>query len=210
VQRDAQCLGLVLVRHGRLDRLHAARDLDPVPTGQEIVERVLVEVAPGQAGHEALGDVERLDRHRLLVGEPESRRDQHRLRRRDVEAAAEVRAGELRVERERPRAGAHPPLAHVLAERRHRQLLGDLRLAHERPGAAAPDEVALSDELVEGGAHGQPRDAEVGAELPLGGDRAADAHALDEVEDLVAGLRLLRDPLGGGGCHVLGHHAGGG
>ena len=65
------------------------------------------------------------------------------------------------------------------------------------PAAAPAHEIALAHELVERGADGQARDAEVGAELPLGRDRAADAEALDQVEDLVARLALLGDPLGG-------------
>ena len=42
------------------------------------------------------------------------------------------------------------------------------------PLSAAAHQVALADELVERGADGQPGDAEVGAELPLGRNRIAD------------------------------------
>src|SRR5829696_9139150 len=91
-----------------------------------------------------------------------------------------------------------PAPAHVLAERRHGQLLRDLRLAYERAAAAATDEVAVSDAVVEGGAERQPRHAELDGELPLGGDRLAHAEAFDELEDALSRLGLLRDPLGRG------------
>ncbi len=81
---------------------------------EQLVERVLLEIAGGETGHERLADVERLDRHRLAVGEPQPLRDDDRLRRRDVEDAAEAGAGRDRAELERPaarassRAGACP------------------------------------------------------------------------------------------------------
>ena len=55
-------------------------------------------------------------------------------------------------------------------------------------------EVPFADELVEGGAHGQARDAEVDAQLPLGGDRLPDREPLDQLEHLVARLGLLGHP----------------
>ena len=109
-----------------------------------------------------------------------------------MEEAAEPRARGNDLQLERPRGRPHPAALHVVGEGRERQLLRDLRLADERARAAAADEVALADEVVEGGADGQPRDAEVGAELPLGRDRVADAELLDEVEDTVSRLALLR------------------
>ena len=199
VQRHAEDLGLLLVRHRRLDRLDAADDLDPVAVGEQVVERRLVEVLARQPGNEPLRDMERLDRHRLVVREPQPLRDDDPLRRRDVEAAAEVRAGVLELERERLAAGPHPAAAHLLAERRHRQLLRDLRLAHERAAAAPAHEIALARELVDRRADGQPRDAEILAQLPLGGNRVPRRRALDQVEDLVARLALLGDPLRGRG-----------
>src|SRR5262249_551746 len=81
----------------------------------------------------------------------------------------------------------------VLAERRHRQLLLDLRLADERAAAAPPDEVALADEVVERCPDGQPRDAELRAELALRRDRLSDREPVHEAEDAVARLALLRD-----------------
>src|SRR5207302_10769462 len=83
-----------------------------------------------------------------------------------------------------------PP--NVVGERLQGQLLGDLGLADERARAAPADEVALADEPVESGAHGQPGDAEVGAQLSLGRDRLADPQLLDEIEHLVARLALFR------------------
>ena len=88
--------------------------------------------------------------------------------------------------------GCEAARAHVVAERRDVDALRDLRLGDERAGAAPADEVALAHELVERRAHGQPRDAEVDPELALGGDRLADAERLDQLEDALACLALLR------------------
>ena len=108
-----------------------------------------------------------------------------------MQEPAEPCAGGDDLEPERLATRLHPAAAHVLGERGHRQLLGDLRLADERARAAAADEVALAGELVQRGAHGQPRDAEIGAQLALRRDRLADAEVVDQVEDPVAGLGLL-------------------
>ena len=64
---------------------------------------------------------------------------------------------------ERLALGSQPAAPHVVCERRHGELLGDLRLAHERARAVAADQVALPDEIVEGCAHREPRNAEVRA-----------------------------------------------
>src|SRR5262249_18398148 len=82
--------------------------------------------------------------------------------------------------------------AHVLAERGHGQLLRDLRLLDVRPAAAPPHEIPLAREVVQRRPDGQPRDAEIDAELPFGGDRGADAETLDELEHLRPGGALLR------------------
>src|SRR5262249_35668653 len=50
----------------------------------------------------------------------------------------------------------------------------------------------LADEVVEGGADGQSRDAEIRAELALRRDRIADAEPLDEIHHLALRLALLR------------------
>ena len=60
-------------------------------------------------------------------------------------------------------AGTMPAAPHVLGERRHRQLLGDLRLADERAAAVPPHEQPFADEVVERRAHGEARHAEVAA-----------------------------------------------
>src|SRR3954469_157328 len=83
-------------------------------------------------------------------------------------------------------------LAHVVRERRQRQLLRDLRLADERARAAPTYEMTLAHELVERCTDRQARDSEVGAQLALRRDRLADRQALDEVEHLLARLALLR------------------
>jgi hypothetical protein len=81
---------------------------------------------------------------------------------------------------------------HVVGERRHRELLRDLGLADECAGTVSAHEIALADEVVQCGADRQPRDAEVGAQLTLRGDRVADRELLDQVEHEVARRRLLR------------------
>src|SRR4051794_36088351 len=191
VQRDPECLRLLLVGHRRLDRLHAARDDDPVARAEQVVEGLALEVGGAQAGHDRFADMERLDRHRLGVGQPQPLGDHDRLGWGDVQETAEPRAGRDDLEPERPAPGLHAAPAHVLGERGHGQLLRDLGLADERARAAASHEVALAGELVQGGAHRQARDAQVGAQLALGRDRLADAELVDQVEHLVAGLALL-------------------
>ena len=96
---------------------------------------------------------------------------------------------------ERPAPGHHPAPPHVLGERGHRQLLRDLGLADERPAAVTPDEQSLAHELVERGANRQPRHAEIDGQLALRRDRLADAELLDQVEDAVPHLALLRHRL---------------
>src|SRR3954449_670897 len=44
VERNTECRRLLLVRHGGLDRLVAADDLDPVALLQDVVERLALEV----------------------------------------------------------------------------------------------------------------------------------------------------------------------
>ena len=86
-------------------------------------------------------------------------------------------AGRGRAEVERATARNHPAPAHVLGERGHRQLLGDLGLADERAAPPLAHEVAVAHEVVQGGPHGQPRHPEIGRELPLRRDRVADLRA---------------------------------
>src|SRR5919198_1992394 len=206
VQRHAERRRLLLVRHRRLDGLDPAGDDDAVPVAQQRVERPGLEVGRREARHERFPHVQRLDRHRLATREPEPFSDDDRLRRRDVQEPAEARARGYDFQLEGARRGRHAAAAHVVREGRQRQLLGDLRLADEGAGAAPPHEVALADELVEGGADGQARDAEVCAQLPLRGDGLAHAELLDQVEHAVASLGLLRHVVkttsGSGGAGV--------
>jgi len=142
-----------------------------------------------------------LDRHRFAVGEPEPLDHQDLLARGDMEEPAEPRARELALERESAAAWGHASAAHVLAERGHRQLLRDLRVLDVRATAAPADDIALPGEVVQGGPDGQAGDAEIGGELPLGGDGIAHAEALDQVEHLLARDTLLRHALGSGRSH---------
>ena len=63
----------------------------------------------------------------------------------------------------------------------------------------------VADEVVERRANGQARDAEVGAELPLGRDRVADAELLDQVEDAVRASRSASSTVVAR-CHRVGRH----
>ena len=191
VKRYVELSRLLLVRDRRLDRLDAVGDRDAVALLEQLVERGLVEILRRQARDQRLADVQRLDRHRRLVGEPQALRDHDPLGGRDLQTAAEPRAGGGHRQRQRPRTGAHPTPPHLLAERGHRQLLGDLRLAHERAAAAPPHQVALAHEVVERGTHGQARNAQIDAQLALGGDRRANPELFDQVAYAVAGLTLL-------------------
>src|SRR5215217_1112407 len=182
----------LLVRHRRLDRLDAARDRDAVALAEQLVERAPFEVRAGEVGDDRLGHVQRLDRHRLAVGKADALSDHDPLRGRDVEEAAEARARRDDLERERPAARAHAAAAHVLGERRHRQLLRDLRLADERARAAPADEETFADKVVERRPNRQPRNAEIGAQLALRGDRLPDVEPFDQVEHPAFRLALLR------------------
>src|SRR5207302_5806690 len=71
VQGHAEGGRLLLVRHRRLDRLGAARDVDAVPVAEELVERA-PEILRLEAGDERARKMQRLDRHRLAVGEPQT------------------------------------------------------------------------------------------------------------------------------------------
>src|SRR6266550_9323610 len=117
---------LLLVRHRRLDRLRRGRDLDSVPRAQELVERPL-EIPRLDTRYDARRDVQRLDRHRDAIRQPKPLDDDDLVSWRDIEETAETRSCELARERERRAARRHPAPAHVLAERGHRELLGDLR-----------------------------------------------------------------------------------
>src|SRR5438067_3116407 len=190
VKGDAERRRFLLVRHRRLDRLRSVDDVDLVPIPEQVVERA-GEILRRQSGHEALRKVKRLDRHRLPVGHAKALDHEDRLGRRHLQEPAETGAGEYRRHREGAAAGLHPTPAHVVAEGGDGQLLGDLRMLDVCPAAAPADEVALAREVVERGANGEPRDAEIGAQLALGGDRRPDAELLDEVEDLPARVALL-------------------
>src|SRR5881394_318208 len=187
---------LLLVRHRRLDRLRRGRDLDSVPRAQELVERPL-EIPRLDTRYDARRDMERLDGHRDAVRQAKPLDDDDLVSWRDIEETTETRPCELASERERRAARCHATPAHVLAERGHRELLGDLRLLDVGPAAPPAHEVALAREVVERGADGQARDAEVRAELPLGGDRGADAETLDQLEHLLPRRALLGHLRGG-------------
>ncbi len=65
--------------------------------------------------------------------------------------------------------------------------------------------MALAHEVVERGAHGEAGHAEVGAQLPLRGNRVADRELLDEVEHQVARRGLLRHVAHRSGAVGSGH-----
>src|SRR5215203_4662192 len=105
MERNAERLRLVLIRHGRLDRLRPACYDDPIALAQQLVERLLLEILRAQAGDERLADVQRLDRHLLLIGQAKPFCDDDRLGGREVEEAAESGAGGRDAELERAALG---------------------------------------------------------------------------------------------------------
>ena len=132
-----------------------------------------------------------LDRHRLVVSEPQALDPDDPRRRRDVQGPAEVGSGVDLLKLERSRARHHAAAAHVLAERRERELLRDLRVADERAAPVPADKKPVADEVLDRGAQRQPRDAEVAREPSLGRDRLADVEAFDQLEHPLPGLFLL-------------------
>ena len=80
-------------------------------------------------------------------------------------AEAGTSGGHPQLERLAGRSQAPP--AHVVGERGHRELLGDLGLADERAGPTPPDDVALPREIIESRSKRQSRYPELGAELPF-------------------------------------------
>ena len=122
--------------------------------------------------------MQQLDRHRLAVREPQALDRDDRLGRRDVEDPAEARAGRHHGEARGCgcRASARGARMSSLNEEMSMPF-ATFGSATNVPDATPAHEVALAHELFERGAHRQPRDAEVEAELPLGGDRVADARA---------------------------------
>src|SRR5262249_6811506 len=131
-------------RHRGLDSLLPADDLDAITLLEEFVEGPLLEVPRRQAGDAAGPNVDRLDCHALTVREAKPPGDDDGLRWRDAQQTAEASARWRDAELEGSARGSHAPAPHVVGEGRHRELLRDLRLAHERSGAAAPDEVSLA------------------------------------------------------------------
>src|SRR5579862_5185872 len=155
VERDAERLRLLFIGDGRLDRLRAADDLDAVAAREQVVERVLLQVRRREPRDERLPRVQELDRHRLAVGEPEALDNDDCLRRGDVQDPPQPRPGRDDAQLERPACRPHAALAHLVAEGADHEALCNLRLVDEGSGSAAPDEVALADQIVQRGPNGQ-------------------------------------------------------
>ncbi len=192
MERDAERRRLLLVRHRRLDRLGARR-------------RSGCRTAPGAARRTSRSGPWRVRPGTsalrkwsvsIAIVSPSASRsrlitricsDGDTCRNRPSRAPARIVA-----HREGAASGHHSAPPHVLAERGDRQLLGDLRVLDVGAAATPPHEVALPRKVVEGGPHGQPRDAEVGAQLPLRRNRGAHPQLLDQVEHVLARVALLR------------------
>src|SRR4051794_24749683 len=191
VERHAENLRLLLARDRRLDRLDARRDDDPEALAQQLVERVSFEVLALELGDDPLGYVEKLDGHRLVVGEPEPPDRPHLLGGGDPQPLAELGAGADGLERQDAAARAHAAAGHVLRERGHGQRQRDLRLGHVGAAAMPAHQQPLADELVDGLAEGRPRDAERDGQAALGRDGLADPQLVEHAQQLVADQRLL-------------------
>ena len=152
---------------------------------------MVFEVGAREAGDEHLRHVEYLHRHRLRVGQAEAL-DTHEARLgRDIEAVGQARARGRGGQLERPAAGGHAAPPHVVAEGGEGQRLGDLGLRDVGAAAVAPLQVAVADQLVEGGPEGEAGNAQLGGQLALGGNRLADQDGLDQVEHPVPRLLLF-------------------
>jgi hypothetical protein len=191
VERDAEQLGLFLVRHRRLDGLLPRRDHDAVVPLEQLVEGRVLERLARETRHDVRRDVQRLERHGLAVGKAQAPDQDDARIRGDVERASDRRARVRLAQLDRPAACHHAAAAHVLAEGRQRQLLGDLRFADERAAAVPPFEVPVSDEVVERGPEGKPRYAELAAEPPFGRDGLADLELVDQLEHTLPGQDLF-------------------
>ena len=159
---------------------------------EQVVERALLEVARGEAGEErSRGTCS----SSTAIGSPSASRrrltestgsDGETCRMRPSRApAGTVRNSSVRLPGVRPR-WRMSSLNDVIV-----MPFATFGSATKVPGAAAARQVALAHELVERGADGQPRDAEIEAEQPLRRDRVADLERLDQLEHLLAGLALL-------------------
>ena len=121
--------------------------------------------------------MERLDRHGLAIGEPKALDRDDRLGRGDVQQTAEMRAGGAMRSSSVRLAGTIP--------RRCMSSVKDVIVSScaifgsltNVPLPWRRTRMPFADEVVERGADGQPGDAEVAAQLPLRGDRLADARA---------------------------------
>src|SRR5207247_781359 len=129
--------------------------------------------------------------HGLLVGQAEALDPDEPGLRRDLEAVGEPGPGRSGGELHGAAARGHAAAPHVVAEAGEGQRLGDLGLGDVGAAAVAPVEVAVADELVEGGADGEAGDGEVDRELALGRYGLADLQRLDQVEHPIAGVFLL-------------------
>jgi len=160
VERDPEDLGLVLVGHRRLYGLGARSDGDAVPLAEQLIEGAAFEVGTGEARHEGLRDVEDLHRHWHRIGESETLDAEQSRLGRDAEPVGQARAGERRGELEGATSRRHATPAHVVAERRQRERLSDLRFGDVGAAAVTPVEIAVPDQVVEGGPQrqaGNPR-----------------------------------------------------
>ena len=190
---DLRRAGLVNATRGQAGGYSLARSASDIAMTDAVraLEGPLLEIVRRETGDVRCTNVHRLDRHALAVGEPKPIGNQNRLGRGYMEKTPEARAGRDDPKVECFALGPQSATAHVVGERRHRQLLRDLRLADERTRAVPPDEVPLAYEVVEGSPNGQSRDAEVRAQLALRRNGIADGELLDQVENKVASGSLL-------------------
>ena len=132
-----------------------------------------------------------LDRHRVLVGEPESSDPEDGVIGCHMQPCPESSAGRLDAGRDET-AGAHESASpHVLREGQDRHALSDLWPDCEGRGALPSYEVPVSFELVERPTHGHPRYPEPDTQVPLRRDRGAGRECLDDFHDVVAQGEVL-------------------
>ena len=174
---------LLLVRDRRLDRLRAAGDRDAVAVPKQLVEGALLEIAPRESGDERLADVQRLDRHRLAVGEPQP------LRRRRPARTARRAAARPRRAPAGTTSSASVRLAGTIPRRRmssvNEVIVSSCAIFGSLTNVPAPrrrtrwPSRTRSSSAARTVSRDMPRSA---LQLPLRRDRVADRELLDQVE----------------------------
>ena len=165
------------------------RNPAPEPDRQDVVVgRGALEVLPAQARHPDGRDVQRLQRHRLAVREPDAAHPEHGLAAGHLQPRGEVGVGHDDVRPQQAGRRRQPPASHVVAERGRHQRLRDGRATDERPGPVPALDDPPRHELLEGLAHRGAGHPEPDRQLALTWQHGAGSEIGAEGGDLGAHL----------------------